>query len=85
MYHPVIETKFKDVMEVKDGKFDFDRSYAARKYLAMHINDNVLKNLSRFSLKPYDTTLNYSKSEFTQEEKEAVVEDFLTDHILDKD
>ena len=85
MYHPVIESKFKEVIEVKNGKFEFDRSYAARKYLAMHINDNVLKNLSQFSLKPYDTTLNYSKSEFTKEEKEVVVKDFLTDHILDKD
>lgn len=46
MYHPLVQSKFKEVMEVKDGRFECDRSYEARKYLAMHINDNVLKNLS---------------------------------------
>ena len=46
LYHPIWKEKFKDVVDLSDGKFRFDKKdEAGRKYLAMHINDNVYKNL----------------------------------------
>ena len=56
MYHPVAKKYFKDIIEFKDDfTFNLDRSDAAKRFLAMHINDNLYKNLSKFSMRFYDS------------------------------
>ena len=49
-------------MEIRDGKFFMDHDdIAARKFLAMKINDNVYKNLKSFSPLLFDESQRYSK------------------------
>lgn len=46
MYHAVWQDKFRDVIDLSGNKFEVENSEAARRKLAMYINDNVYKNLS---------------------------------------
>ena len=53
MYKPLIEndSTFKNIMEIKDGKFHIDSNCRlTQRALLMAINDNVYKNLERFSV-----------------------------------
>ena len=57
MYKPLIEnnSNFKDMMEIRDGKFFIDNECkATQRALLMHINDNVYKNLEKFSIRLFD-------------------------------
>ena len=55
MYHPVWQNKFKEVVDLSGGVFKLDQSSAARKLLGMHINDNVFRNLEKFSARSFDS------------------------------
>jgi hypothetical protein len=51
MYHPIWEENFKDIFQIVDGRFEIDsKDLAGRKQLAMHLNDNLFKNIDRFSV-----------------------------------
>ena len=55
MYHPIWKEHFGDCFELIDGTFRIDHeNLATRKQLAMQINDNVLKNMNRFSVLLFD-------------------------------
>lgn len=54
MYHEVWQLKFKDVIDLSGNKFQVDTSPAAKRLLAMNVNDNVYKNLKKFSVRNYD-------------------------------
>lgn len=55
MYEPVILDQFGDVMEIRDGKFFIDNeNKATQRRLWMQINDNVHKNLEKFSVTLFD-------------------------------
>ena len=58
MYADVIqETQcFKDLIQIKDGKFyiDSQESKSVQKRLLMEVNDNVHKNMEGFSVKLFD-------------------------------
>ena len=80
MYKPIIENQFKDVMELREGKLYLDHDdRATRRLLAMHVNDNVYKNLKSFSPMLFDENQRYSKEEFDHEEKSKIV-----DKLIDK-
>jgi len=82
MYKPVIEEQFKDVMELRDGKFYCDTNHkAVQKRLLMAVNDNIHKNLEGFSVKLFDKDLKYSKEEFTNMEKELVVDKLIENDL----
>jgi Fe2+ transport system protein B len=51
----------------------------------MHLNDNVFKNLDKFSVLSFDKELKYHKKEFTKEEKTVIVDKFLSDNKNDKE
>ena len=55
LYHPIWQNKFKEVIDIRDGVVRTSQSPAARKLLAMHINDNVYKNIKRFSVTSFDS------------------------------
>ena len=62
LYEPILEEKFRDVMEIREGNFYIDHNdLATRRLLSMHINDNVYKNLKTFSPLLFDETQRYSK------------------------
>ncbi len=84
MYHQVWQSKFKDIIDLSEGKFVVENSEAARKQLALHINDNVYKNLSNFSVKLFDSDLKLHKRQFTNQEQVQIVEDLINDHDLKK-
>ena len=46
MYHEVWQNKFKDIIDLSQGKLIVDQSPAARRKLALSINDNVFKKLT---------------------------------------
>ena len=54
MYHEVWQKKFKDIIDLSQGKLIVDQSPAARRKLALSINDNVFKNLTKFSVSSFD-------------------------------
>ena len=64
------QNKFKDVIDMSDGVLRVSQSVEARKYLATHINDNVYKNIKRFSVTSFDSENKFSKDSFTVEEKD---------------
>ena len=75
MYQPVLQENFKDLMELRDGKFLIDiDDKATQKRLLMEVNDNVHKNLDGFSIKLFDKDLRRHKKEFSPDEKEVVVD-----------
>lgn len=80
IYHPIWQDKFKDVCEISNGKFHIDSNdNAAKRLLSMHINDNVLQNIEKFSVLLFDKDLKYNKQELTATEKEVIV-----DHLVEE-
>ena len=78
LYHPVWQESFKDVMELQDGKFVMDpNDRAAQRLLALNINDNVYKNIDKFSVLLFNEELKFNKDRFEIEEKEFIVEKML--------
>jgi hypothetical protein len=69
MYHQVWKQKFADVIDLTGGVFHVDQSPAAKRKLALHLNDNVFKNLSKFSVRSFDQSEKLHKSEFNNDEK----------------
>ena len=62
LYDQIVNEKFKEHMEIRDGKFYIDeKDVASRKLLAMQINDNTYKNLKTFSPLLFDENQRYSK------------------------
>lgn len=45
----------------------------------MQINDNVYKNLNKFSIKSFDTSDRLHKQEFTDEEMNLIVQELAAD------
>jgi hypothetical protein len=79
MYQPVWKDHFTNCFDLKDGKFVMDRNdKALKKMLAMHINDNVLKNIDRFSILLFDEK-NRLKKQGTKEEERVQIVDKLID------
>lgn len=79
MYQPVWKDHFTNCFDLKDGKFAMDRNdKALKKMLAMHINDNVLKNIDRFSILLFDEK-NRLKKQGTKEEERVQIVDKLID------
>ena len=68
-------------MELKDGKFMIDENdNVAKKFLAMHINDNVYKNMQRhISIALFDPELRFGKDVYSEQKFEAVVNKLLKD------
>jgi hypothetical protein len=63
---------------LSDGKFTIDRNdKAAKKMLAMHINDNVLKNIDSFSILLFDEKNRLKKQETKEEERVEIVEKLI--------
>ena len=73
-----MQDKFKDVIELKDGKFRIDKNdIVGKKLLAMHINDNVYKNMQyRLSISLFDPELRFGKDSYSVQKKEAIVRKF---------
>ena len=61
-------------MDINDGVVRTSQEPGARKLLAMHINDNVYKNIKRFSVSSFDSAQKFSKGSFSAEEKKSVVD-----------
>ena len=82
MYEPVILDQFGDVMEIRDGKFFIDNeNKATQRRLWMQINDNVHKNLEKFSVTLFDQDTRFCKKEgFARAEKEEIVEQLVENH-----
>jgi hypothetical protein len=66
-----------------DGRFEIDsKDLAGRKKLALHLNDNIFKNIDRFSIKLYSdenenlTSERLLKTDITGE-KEKFIEDYV--------
>lgn len=79
MYHAVWQDKFRDVIDLSGNKFEVENSEAARRKLAMYINDNVYKNLSKLSTLGYDKDMSRHKSQFSCPEKKEIVEDLINE------
>ena len=81
LYHPVLHDTFKDVFEFQDGKFRIDSNdIASKKFLAMHINDNVYKNLQHnISIALFDPELKFGKDTYSTKKKEVIVRKLLED------
>lgn len=78
MYQPVWKDNFANYFDLSDGKFTIDRNdKAAKKMLAMHINDNVLKNIDRFSILLFDEKNRLKKQETKEEERVEIVEKLI--------
>jgi len=89
MYLPLVREKFKDVFEIReDGKFMIDHEdKATQRLLYMTINDNIYKNMERFSVPLYndpDESRRLHKDEFTREEKEQMVDQLMQYNDLKK-
>ena len=82
MYHPVWQNKFKDVIDLSGGKFTSDKSPAARKKLASHLNDNVFMNIEKFSLRLFDQDRKYRKTELGEDEKAIVVNQLVDENTV---
>lgn len=67
MYHPVIKSKFSDIIHIDNGQVTVDPK--GRKQLLMHVNDNVFKNIEHFSLSSFDQKSAVHKEALSQEEK----------------
>lgn len=62
MYQPLAQDHFKDVFEIRDGKFFIDsENKATQKLLYMAINDNIYKNLDGFSVRLFDQDQRFNK------------------------
>ena len=74
MYHEVWQNKFKDIIDLSQGKLIVDQSPAARRKLALSINDNVFKNLTKFSVSSFDAEQRLHKSLLSLPEKSKAVD-----------
>lgn len=85
MYQPIALDKFKDVFEIKDGKFIIDsEDKATQKMLYMAINDNIHKNLEGFSVRLFDQDQRLHKEQFSVTEKELIVDKLMEKNDLKK-
>ena len=50
---------------MSNGVLRVSQTVEARKFLATHINDNVYKNIKKFSVTSFDADKKYSKDSFT--------------------
>ena len=82
MYHPIWQSKFKDVIDISDGKVIIDSSPAGRRVLAQSVNDNVYKNIEKFSVLLFDEDKKFKKSALTDEEKTAVVDQLIEENDI---
>lgn len=69
MYHKVWKQKFADVIDLTGGVFHVDQSPAAKRKLALQLNDNVFQNLSKFSVRSFDQSEKMHKIELNKDEK----------------
>lgn len=84
MYHPVWQSKFKDVVDLSDGKFRIDHNCpATKKFLASQINDNVYKNIEKFQVLFYDEEHKHHKTVFTEPEKNEIAEKLANDEKME--
>lgn len=67
MYKPVWKDTFGELGEIKDGKFKCEMTPEARRLLSLHVNDNVFKNLDKFSIPTYDVAQRVHKYQFNPE------------------
>ena len=67
MYHPIWQSKFKDVVDLSNGVFKIDESKAARIDLGLYVNDNVYRNLEKFNARSFDADQKFSTAPLTQE------------------
>ncbi len=44
-----------------DGKFEIDKTDNIKKFMLMHINDNVFQNINKMSIVGYDRDIRISK------------------------
>lgn len=79
MYHPIWQNKFKDVLDLSGNKFEMDKSPAARRVLAEAVNDNVYKNIEKFSVLLFDDEQKRHKKEFTENELQLCVSRLMED------
>lgn len=78
MYLPIMDEQFRDLMEVKDGKFYIENEDAATQRALYHaINDNIFKNLEGFSVRLFDQDQRFNKEEFSTEQKSLIVEKLI--------
>ena len=85
MYHPISQSRFGDIMSLTGNKFECDQSVEARKVLARAVNDNVYKNIDKFSVLLFDDTNKRHKAAFTEEEKELVVSKLVEEPMAIKE
>ena len=72
-------------MELRDGKFYIDHDdKAARRHLAMQVNDNVYKNLKSFSPMLFDESQRYSKEQFGLDEKTLIVNKLIDKSVANQ-
>ena len=78
MYHPIWKEHFKNCFDLKDGTFRINHDdLATRKQLGMQINDNVLKNMNRFSVLLFDEQARYSKQLISAKEREQIMDKLI--------
>jgi hypothetical protein len=78
MYHPIWKEHFADCFDLKDGRFKIDKNdLAVKKHLMMQINDNVYKNIDRFSVLLFDESNKLKKHQITVQEREKIVDKLL--------
>lgn len=66
MYHPVWKEHFTSCFDLKDGKFSINRNDpVVKKHLLMQINENVYKNIDRFSVLLFDEQSRLKKQKIT--------------------
>ena len=65
-----------------DGRVVIDTAPASRKLLASHINDNVYKNIDKFSVLLFDEANKLSKKELSQSEKQRVVDQLIEENDI---
>ena len=82
MYKPILDENFKDIMQLRDGKFYIDSdNKVVQKRLLMAVNDNVHKNLEGFSVKLFDQDQRFNKEEFSSREKELLVDKLIQNDL----
>jgi hypothetical protein len=80
MYHPVWKEHFSSCFDIKDGQFIIDKhDKAVKKHLLMQINDNVYKNIDRFSVLLFDESSRLKKQQISDKERERIVDKLLTE------
>ncbi len=57
-------------MDLSDGVMRVNQTSESKRFLATHINDNVYKNIKRFSVTSFDSEQKFSKDSFTINQKD---------------